>query len=80
MNRRDYLKHAAVLTAGAALPGCADPSVEGSAPVRGASRDAWERGAVPVDLSGWTAPEGPFAPYPALEGGVYSACSRVSTG
>lgn len=76
MNRREYLKGSAALLAAAALPGCAGDGGDESSrffakPSSGASieseRELFDRGEVPIGLSGWTRPRGMMPAYPVLE-------------
>ncbi len=74
MNRRDCLKSSAVLLAGAVAPvamrqgagigGSADVSSESGLSERQAM---YERGAPPIESSGWTAPTGVLPGYPVLD-------------
>ena len=74
MNRRDCLKSSVVLLAGAVAPGCdgQGAGIGGSAEVSSESglseRQAmYERGAPPIESSGWTAPTGVLPGYPVLD-------------
>ena len=74
MNRRDCLKSSVVLLAGAVAPGCdgQGAGIGGSTDVSTGSglsdREAmYERGASPIESSGWTAPTGVLPGYPVLE-------------
>ena len=73
MNRRDYLRRSGLLLAGAAVAACNEQAPgngglpesqsESSFPDREAMYD---RGAPPIETSGWTAPTGVLPGYPVL--------------
>jgi len=74
MNRRDYLKRSGVLLAGSVVSGCneqgpANGGLTGPVADSGVSdREAmYDRGAPPIETSGWTAPTGVLPGYPVLE-------------
>jgi glycine/D-amino acid oxidase-like deaminating enzyme len=73
MNRRDCLKSSAALLAGAVVSAC-DGQGSGNGGLTGVEPDSllsdrealYERGAPPIETSGWTAPAGVLPGYPVL--------------
>ncbi len=73
MNRRDYLRRSGLLLAGAAVAACneqapgngglPEPQSESAVPDRA---EMYDRGAPPIETSGWTAPTGVLPGYPVL--------------
>lgn len=75
MNRREYLKGTAALVAAATLPGCDNSGGTGASRYLSGSRNGvptsehelFDRGEVPIGLSGWTRPHGTAPSYAPLQ-------------
>lgn len=78
MNRRDYLKGTAALVAAATLPGCGSSrDTQGSRYLSGSrngmptsEHELFDRGEVPIGLSGWTRPHGTATSYAPLQADI----------
>ena len=73
MNRRDYLRRSGLLLAGAAVAACNEqaPGIGGLPESQSESsfpdsEAMYDRGAPPIETSGWTAPTGVMPGYPVL--------------
>lgn len=77
MKRRDVLKISGLLAAATVLAGCEARDIP---PRDGIGVDIWDRGEVPVELSGWTSPQGLCASYPALDGDLDADIVVVGAG
>lgn len=83
MNRREYLKRSSALLAAAAIPGCSERDSRapgnGAAPTPG-MRELYDRGEIPIDLSGWTKTRGIAPAHAALQGDTQADVLVVGAG
>jgi len=77
VNRREYLKGAAALTAGAVV-GCSRPASH--RPTVSYARELYDQGVVPIDASGWTTTRGVMPGYDALQEDVHTDVAIVGAG
>lgn len=76
MNRREYLQSSAALIAAAAVPGCSARHESAAVP----QRAMYDRGEVPVELSGWTRTRGVMPAYDSLQSDVEADVLVVGAG
>lgn len=85
MNRRDYLKASAALLAGAIVPGCSErdslsPGASRGGPGMTRAREMYDKGVVPIDLSGWTTPRSVMPAFDSLQRDLDTDVAVVGAG